>query len=146
MLTSDRNTPQAIGDIRSGGVAAATTIFTGSIVMRNAAGFLTKGATATGLIGVGRAEERVVNSGAAGAADLKYRAGSFRFASATAGDAVTVAHIGKPVFAVDDETVAATDGGGTRSIAGFVDMIDDQGVWVRFDEVATRTYLAAIEV
>jgi hypothetical protein len=143
MLTSDRNTPQALGDIRSGGVAAATTVFAGSIAMRNAAGFLTKGATAAGLVGVGRAEERVANAGADGAAELKYRAGIFRFANAAAGDAVTTADIGEPVFAVDDETVAATDGGGTRSIAGFVDHLDDQGVWVRFDEVAARTYLAA---
>lgn len=142
-LTSDRNTPQAIGDIRSGGVAAATTIFAGAIVMRNATGFLTKGATATGLVGVGRAEERAVNGGAAGDVSLKYRAGIFRFANSAGADEITIAHIGKPAFAVDDETVAATSATATRSIAGFVDSIDDDGVWVRFDEVAARNWLDA---
>jgi hypothetical protein len=31
---------------------------------------------------------------------------------------------------VDDETVAATNGGSTRSAAGTVVGIDDDGVWV----------------
>jgi len=39
---------------------------------------------------------------------------------------------------VDDQTVAKTDGTATRSPAGFVDMVDDLGVWVRFDEAMTR--------
>lgn len=141
-LTKDRNTPQAEGDLRVGGAAAATTIFAGAIVMRNAAGHLTKGQTALALIGVGRAEKRVVNSGAAGAKDVTYRAGVFRFANSAAADAITIADIGKPAYAVDDQTVAKTNGTNTRSLAGFVDSVDALGVWVRFDEALAQAKIA----
>lgn len=143
-LTEDRNTLQALGDMREGLMAATTTIFAGAIVMRDAAGHLTKGATATGLVGVGRAEKRAVNAGSAGDAAAKYRPGIFRFANSTAADQITISEIGKPCFAVDDQTVAKTDGGATRSIAGFVDHVDDQGVWVRFDEATVQSHLAGI--
>jgi hypothetical protein len=139
-LTKDRNTPQAIGDMREGAMAAATTIHGGAIVMRNAAGYLRNGATAAGLVGVGRAEKRAVNAGSAGDAAVKYRPGVFRYANAEGGDAVAIAHVGAVCFAVDDETVAGNDGTGTRSPAGFVDHIDALGVWVRFDEAAIRTW------
>jgi hypothetical protein len=39
---------------------------------------------------------------------------------------------------VDDQTVANTDGTSTRSKAGIVEMIDNQGVWVSFNEAVTR--------
>ena len=61
-LAKDRNTPRAQGDDRQGSIAAATAIFAGAIVMRNAAGYLIEGQTATALVGVGRAEARVDNS------------------------------------------------------------------------------------
>jgi hypothetical protein len=150
-LTEDRNTPQAIGDARIGLMAAAATIFAGGIVMRNAAGHLTRGATASGLIGVGRADQRVINAGSAGDASVRYRAGVYRFANSAGGDEIEIDHIGAVCFVVDDQTVAATDDDGARSPAGFVDHIDDQGVWVRFDEAAIRTWsdlqaaIAAIE-
>lgn len=141
-LTQDRNTPQAAGDMREGPVAAATTLFGGAIAMRNAAGNLVQGQTATGLVGVGRVERRVVNQGAAGDAAAKYRAGVFRFVNSTAGDAITTADSGAVCFAVDDQTVAKTDGTGTRSPAGFVDHVDALGVWVRFDEAMLQAHLA----
>lgn len=143
-LTKDRNTPEAMGDMRSGGVAAATTIYAGAIVMRNASGYLRNGATATALVGVGRAEERVVNSGSAGDETVKYRAGVFRFGNSASGDLIAIADIGKVCFVVDDQTVAKTNGTGTRSPAGFVDHVDSLGVWVRFDEAMLQSYLAGI--
>jgi len=62
-LTQDRNTPMAMGDLREGAVAASVKIFAGALLMRNAAGFLTPGATATGAIGAGRAEAQFDNVG-----------------------------------------------------------------------------------
>lgn len=144
-LSQDRNTPRAAGDIKSLGVAAAMLIYAGAIVMRNAAGHAVKGATALNLVGVGCAWERVDNSaGAAGDQAIRVRAGIFRFANSAAGDAITIADIGKPCFAVDDQTVAKTDGAGTRSIAGFVADVDAIGVWVEFDESKARTYVAGV--
>lgn len=125
--------------MRYDAVAAAVKIFAGSIVMRNASGFLTKGATATGCYSVGRAEETVANSaGAADAVSLTYRAGQFAFAN-LARDAITQAYVGKVCYVVDDQTVAKTSGTGTRSPAGIVEGIEASGaVWVRFDEAVTR--------
>ncbi|MDK3072763.1 hypothetical protein QO034_06545 [Sedimentitalea sp. JM2-8] len=137
-LTQDRNTPRAEGDIRRGSVAAATAIFAGAIVMRNAAGFLIEGQTATGLVGVGRAEARADNSaGANGDITVDYRPGVYRFVNSGA-DAIDAADVGSLCYVVDDQTVAATDGGSTRSPAGIVDHLDAQGVWVRFDEALTN--------
>jgi hypothetical protein len=124
----------------------AQLIYGGALVMRNSSGYIVKGATATGLVGVGVAQERVDNSGGnAGDKRIKVRSdGAFRFGNSTSGDLIAIADIGKPCYAVDDQTVAKTDGTGTRSIAGFVKDVDAQGVWVRFDETEVQTYLAGI--
>ena len=53
-------------------------------------------------------------------------------AQVTAADAITLADIGKDCFIVDDQTVAKTDGAGTRSRAGRVFDVDADGVWVDF--------------
>lgn len=138
-LAKDRNTARAEGDIRQGAVLAATLVYAGAIVMRNAAGYLTKGQTATGLVAVGRASHRADNSaGASGDLTLDYRAGFFHYANSAAADEITIAEIGDVCFVVDDQTVAKTDGGTTRSKAGIVDHIDANGVWVRFDEALTN--------
>jgi hypothetical protein len=137
-LTTERNTRLRIGDLRVEPVAATVKIWGGSLIMRNAAGFMTKGATATGCVGVGRAEKTVDNTGAAGAASVEYRLGTFLFANSAAGDLITIADIGKVCFIVDDQTVAKTDGTATRSRAGIVDAVEATGVWVRCDEALAR--------
>ncbi len=138
-LTSGRNTRRRDGDSRVDGLAASIKVFGGSLVMRNAAGYLTKGATATACTGVGRAESTVDNSaGIAGALTLEYRLGIFLFANSAAGDLITIADVGKVCYIVDDQTVAKTDGTATRSRAGIIDGIESNGVWVRMDEALTR--------
>lgn len=138
-LSADRNTPRRQGDDRKGAVAASTLIYAGALVMRNAAGYIVKGQTATGLVGVGRAEERVDNSaGANGALSVTYRPGVYHFANSAAADEITQAEIGSLCYAVDDQTVAKTNGSSTRSPAGIVEDVDAQGVWVRLDEALTN--------
>lgn len=138
-LNQDRNTPRLDGDLRHGLVAAASLIYAGAIVMRAADGYLHEGHTATGMVGVGRAEARVDNRfGVDGDEDLTYRPGIYKFANSAAADAITVAEIGDVAFVVDDQTVAKTNGGGTRSPAGIIDGVDADGVWVRFDEALTK--------
>lgn len=143
-LAADRNTPRRQGDILNGPLAASVAIFVGAIVMRNAAGYLTKGAAATGLVGVGVAQERRTGGAAAGDERLNFRDGTFRLANSGGADEITIADIGTPCFAVDDQTVAKTDGTGTRSVAGFVADVDAVGVWVTFDEALLQTYLAGV--
>lgn len=138
-LTNGRNTRMRIGDIRSGLVAASVRLYPGALLMRNAAGYITRGATATGSVGVGRAEELVDNSaGAAGALSVKFRPGVFHFQNSSAGDAIALAEIGDVCWIVDDQTVAKTNGGGTRSPAGIIEDVADAGVWVRCDEALTK--------
>ncbi|EKK5133725.1 TPA: hypothetical protein NII88_006806, partial [Pseudomonas aeruginosa] len=43
---------------------------------------------------------------------------------------VTQAHLMKPAYIVDDQTVAATDGTETRSPAGRIIGVEPDGVWV----------------
>ena len=138
-LTKDRNTPRHQGDKRVGLLAAATTLFAGALVMRDAAGYLVEGQTATGLVGVGRSEARVDNAdGAAGDLSAEYLPGVFAFANSASTDEITIADIGSVCFAVDDQTVAKTNGTSTRSPAGIVEAVDAQGVWVRLDEALTN--------
>lgn len=137
-LTKDRNTPRADGDLRSGPVAAATTLFAGALVMRDASGNLVEGQADTGLVGVGRAEARFDNSaGSAGDVTATYRPGIYHFANSAAADEIAQADVGSLCYAVDDQTVAKTDGSSSRSPAGVVDAVDANGVWVRVDEALT---------
>ena len=140
-LTADRNTPELEPGEREGLLGANQVIFAGAILMRNASGHLIEGATATGSFGVGRAEARGVST-TAGATPQRYRPGTFRFANSAAGDLITVADIGAVCYIVDDQTVAKTNGTGTRSPAGVIDGVDAQGVWVRFDESLARAILS----
>ncbi len=138
-LSTERSTNRRMGDTRVNVIAASVKVWAGGIVMRNAAGYLTKGAVATGAMGVGKAEATVDNTaGAAGAQSLEYRPGTFRFANSGGGDLIVQADVGKLCYIVDDQTVAKTDGTGTRSRAGIVESIESGGVWVRFDEAVTR--------
>lgn len=129
-LISDRNTPFRDGHNVVHPMAATKKIYAGSLVALNASGYAVPGATATTLIAVGRAEAQVDNSsGGNGDKSITVRRGVFRFANSGA-DAVTRTEIGKSCYIVDDQTVAKTDGTGTRSVAGKVIDLDSAGVWV----------------
>lgn len=143
-LAADRNTPTREGEMLSVGVATNIKIYGGAIVMKNAAGYATKGATATGQICLGRAEDLVDNTGGAdGAKSVSVRAGVFKWANSAAGDLITIADVGNACYIVDDQTVAKTDAAGTRSAAGKIVAVDSDGVWVQMDSsVATKELLS----
>jgi hypothetical protein len=129
-LTADRNTKERADKMFSFPVKAATKIFAGSIVALNA-GKAVPGSTAVGLVAVGRAEEQVDNSsGADGDLNVSVRRGCFRFLNSAAGDAIAVSDVGSTCYIVDDQTVAKTNGGATRSAAGTIRDVDADGVWV----------------
>lgn len=132
-LTESRMTKRRDNDLFSRPMAAAKRAFGGGIVCLNATGFATPGATAVGLVADGVAAETADNlSGADGAVSVTVRKGTFHFANSAAGDAITRAEIGDDCFVVDDQTVAKTNGGSTRSVAGKIVDVDAQGVWVKF--------------
>lgn len=131
-LTQDRNTAERTGDLISAGVAAAVKCYAGGIAVLDAAGNIKPGVTATGLICVGRFEEYVDNTaGLAGDVSATAKRGTFRFANSGGGDAIAAAQIGDACYIVDDQTVAKTSNGATRSVAGIIADVDSAGVWVR---------------
>jgi hypothetical protein len=99
-----------------------------------ATGYATKGATATTLVAVGMRPRNGRQLGRRGRRPARAvdREGWFRFANSAAGDLIALADVGKVCYIVDDQTVAKTDGGGTRSVAGRIRDVDAQGVWIEF--------------
>lgn len=132
-LAADRNTPQRQRGRRVFPVAAGVKIYAGAQVAINAAGYAVPMSVSTTLKGVGRAERRADNTnGAAGAISVEVEFGTFRYANSTSTDAITQADIGSTCYGVDDQTVAKTNGGSTRSPAGTIYDVDAQGVWVTY--------------
>ena len=130
-LTRERNTPERQLSTIGHPVEAATKLFAGSIGVLNAAGNAVPGATATGLKAAGRVEKTVDNTaGAAGDEIVTFKKGTFRYLN---DGSINRTHIDGQAYIVDDQTVAATNGGGTRSEAGQIDDVDEAGVWVTFD-------------
>lgn len=112
----------------------ATTIFAGALVCLDANGYAIPGATATTLTTMGIAEDTVVNAGADGAASIVVRTsagGELDHLLVNDGtNPVTIAHVGKDVYVVDDNVVSSLATG--RSVAGKCTAVTSQGVWVRF--------------
>lgn len=131
-LTQDRNTAERTGDLIAAGVAAAVKCHAGGIAVLDASGNIKPGVTATGLLCVGRFEAPVDNSaGLADAVSATAKRGTFRYGNSANADAISADEIGDVCYIVDDETVAKTSGGATRSVAGIIADVDSAGVWVR---------------
>ncbi|MCX7559112.1 hypothetical protein OS190_05990 [Sulfitobacter sp. F26204] len=138
-LIKDRNTLQRLGDNMLGPMASGETVFVGAMLLRRGDGFLTIGQPVVGAVGVGIAMAAIADTGAAnGTTKGEYQAGTFLLANSAAADLIATADIGAVCYAVDDQTVAKTDGTGTRSVAGFIADVEPRGVWVRFDEAMAR--------
>ncbi|QDG74448.1 hypothetical protein [Labrenzia sp. PHM005] len=132
-LTTDRRTPERVAALREFPLAAATTLYAGAMAALNAANELVPMSASTTLRAVGRCEARADNSaGASGDVSGRVKIGCFRFANSAAADEITTADIGSTCYGVDDQTVAKTDGTGTRSAAGTIFDVDANGVWVEF--------------
>ncbi|KJR41898.1 hypothetical protein MCHI_002189 [Candidatus Magnetoovum chiemensis] len=132
-LTKDRATKKRDGAALHIPAAAGKKFYAGAIVAINADGYATPGATATGLKGLGRCEKYADNSdGDDGDVNVDISKGVFLYGNSSSGDEITRAEIGSACYIVDDQTVAKTDGTGTRSQAGTVFDVSAEGVWVKF--------------
>lgn len=132
MLSGPRNTKSRPSAVRSLSVAADAIIHLGGIVAL-AAGHAVSGQVANDLTSVGMADESVDNTGGVnGAKNIKVQSGCFSFNN-SGSDPVDNSHIGKTVFIEDDETIAATDAGGTLSAAGILFDFDGN-VWVNLGQ------------
>lgn len=134
VITTERDTQRRMGEEAAYPVLAATKVLAGTLAALTAAGYAQGGAVATTLKAVGVFEETADNtSGASGDIKAKVRRdGWYRFANSAAGDLITIADIGNSCYIVDNQTVAKTDGGATRSIAGKIRDVDATGVWIEF--------------
>lgn len=131
MLTADRNTPMKDAEVIAVPISANAIIYAGAMVCANATGFAVRGDTNANLTYLGRSQEHIDNTGGAdGAKEILVRRGKAFFYKNDGGAPVTQAGLGKTCYIVDDETVAATNGGGTRSACGVVVGLDASGVWV----------------
>lgn len=117
---------------------AAGTLYLGSMVARDAADpqLILEPSASTTLECVGVYRDGRGSQTAAADADnrLQIRTGVFGpFVNSAGPDEITRDDVNKPAWMVDGETVAKTDGGGTRSPAGFVAQVDDDGgVYIDF--------------
>lgn len=130
-LIADRNTPHTDAEFIGVPVAANAVIYAGAIVVANAIGYAAPGSTALNLKYIGRSEEFVDNTGGAnGSKTVNVRRNkAFKWGNLGA-DAITQADLMQTCYIADDQTLAKTDGGGTRSAAGKVIRLDADGVWI----------------
>jgi len=132
-LTADRPTKRAEPVVRALPVAAGVVIFAGAMVAVDTSGFARPARTSTTdrVLGVNAYDAVNNTSGAAGALTV-YVSGDVAFFANNAAS-VTAAMVGADCYAVDDQTVDATNGGGTRVRAGEIWSLDAaNGVGVLF--------------
>ncbi len=127
--------PRDTAELMNGGrqlvlpVKGGVTIYQGALVALDADGYAIPGKKAAGLTAAGRAEETVANTGSDGDASVRVCRGVFVFANTgTAANKVTAAHLLKPCYIQDDQTVTALADG--ASVAGLVVRVDGAGVAV----------------
>ncbi len=127
-LTKDVATSYRTGTETIDPVTANVKIYAGALVVLDAAGNARNGITGTNLIARGVAQHVADNTGgSAGAITVKSRRGVFLFNN---DGSINRTHIGKLVYIVDDQTLAASNGGNTRSEAGKCIDVESGRVWV----------------
>jgi hypothetical protein len=130
-LARDRNTPRRQGVAFSDPVKAGVTIFAGALACIDAQGFLVPASQSPALTARGVAQQRVTGGAGDGVIQAETWPGIYRFDAAAGLERPTRPDIGKTCFIVDDQTVARTDGGGARSVAGVIEDVEPNGIWVR---------------
>ena len=119
-------------------VKAKTTIYQGGLVVLDADGYAIPGKKAAGLTAAGRAEQTIENTGGDGEQFIRVARGVFVFDNTTtAANKITQAHLLKPCYIEDDQTVTALADG--ASAAGMVIHVDADGVAVEIGHGLTIT-------
>ena len=75
-------------------------------------------------------ESAVATGLSSGALSLRVERGVFYFKNSASADQIGQTELHSVCYAVDDQTVAKTNGSSTRSRAGIVRDFDANGVWV----------------
>lgn len=136
VLAADKNIKRRrLGD-RNFPVAASVLIYTGAMVALDSSGYVRPARVSTTDKVVGTAKHRADNSaGAAAAISLEVESDyAVAMVNSASSDAIALTDIGSDCYAVDDQTVALTNGTSTRTRAGKIQNVTTDGVWVRFDQ------------
>lgn len=113
-------------------VKGGVVLYAGTLVVRDANGYLTNPSAATTLKAVGRMPRTVDTTGIAdGVVYADVETGTFKWANSAAADEITIADVGKVCYMVDNQTVAKTSDTNTRSEAGVVIAVEADGVFVQ---------------
>lgn len=129
-VSEDRNTRLRAADQFDDLVAGGEEIDAGALVVLDSDGYAAPGSEVTDLVARGRAAAHVDHSdGSDGDGDAPVCSGVFRWRKDNS-DTTDRTRIGSDAYVVDYETVASSDGGGSRSVAGKILNADDDGVWV----------------
>jgi hypothetical protein len=130
-LTADRSVDNRLGSLIVYKVAAGVKIFAGALIVLDSSKYARPGYVNADLIAVGVSRAALDNTlGAAGVYGIEVEEGIFQFFNSENADLITRAEIGEVCYIIDDQTVAKTNGAGTRSAAGTIKDVDDFGVWV----------------
>jgi len=121
-------------------MAAATTIYGGTLVFINAAGYAT-GTYGAGFLFAGVAKRDYVNSGSAGALKCEvYEGGKFLLT----GSGFTQAMVGRRAYATDNYTVTGSPAGAVY-IGTFESYVSATQIWVQID-VSAPTFQAQVMI
>lgn len=132
-LTQGRAVKSIAGILFNYPVLTGVKIHQGAIVVLTSAGYAKPAVTGTGLLAVGIARETVDNTaGASGDVSIEIEEMIVGCKNSAGGDEITIAELGELVYLVDDETVAKTSAGGTRSVAGIARKLEGGLVFVEF--------------
>jgi hypothetical protein len=108
-------------------VAASTELFAGTMVARNASGYLVPASNAAGLLVAGVVYENYDNDGGdAGDVEAEFAIGVHGMLI-DADQPVTAAQYGRPVYCHDDQTICGS-GEGSLLVAGVLEWIDEDGI------------------
>lgn len=113
-----------------------TTIYPGALVSIATDGYCRPARASTTDVVVGYARKNpcsatgIYTSSVAGDSMVEVSAGVIKLANSSGGDEITIAELWAYAYAVDDQTVAKTDGTGTRVRAGRIVGLDAGGVYV----------------
>lgn len=123
-------------------VKGGTIIYQGAQVAIDVNGYAIPGKKAVDITAAGRAEETVDNTGGEdGAFTIKVARGVFVWDNtATTANKITTAHLLKPCYIEDDQTVTALATG--ASAAGIVVRVDENGVAVEVNPVLSASVTA----
>jgi hypothetical protein len=128
--------------IRSYPVDAGAVIYNGAIVCLDSTGYAVPGATATGLLAVGIAQQSVTGGTNDGDTHVPIHTGVFRLLTDSP---FAQSDVGALAYIVDDETVSLTST--SRSIAGTVAAIEGAFAWIAMglESAIDNTTLTAFE-